>query len=233
MAINAAVRSAEEDAHRARLARVGRMKGKAVAAFEALLQRHAQDTEFPDACFLRDCLAFSVFVGYDGVPPWYYDGLTRARSLFEENRIWHGMFSGESADVTLRSRARWGLLTGLATNDARKRDAAMTDLNQVLEIAGQASASVAAQCLLALPQLAMEGEPELEDVARYAVRFAEYCLQALGPEHSWSDYAAGYLELLRVQVPAARRGPRTPYAPSVTVWEGPPPGPSGAGGATR
>jgi hypothetical protein len=55
----------------------------------------------------------------------------------------------------------------------------------------------------------------------YAVRFAEYCLQALGPEHPWSYYAAGHLDLIRVQVPTSLPGPSAPYAPSVGVWEGP------------
>jgi hypothetical protein len=213
----------EKSAQEAHLATVDRLRGKAVEVFEALLRRHAQDPESPDACFLRDCLAFCLFVGHDGSLFWYYDVGVRVMSLFEENRIWYGMTSGESADATLRSRIRWATVAGTTSGNARVAGDPMAELGQVLEIAGETSASVAAQCLLAMSHLAMEGwgPGDLEHVAPYAVRFAEYCLRALGPEHPWSGFAAAHLELIWIQVPASGAKPRAPYAPSVTVWEGP------------
>ena len=95
----------------------------------------------------------------------------------------------------------------------------MAELRQVLKTAGEASASVAAQCLLALSHLAMEDEPD--DAESYAVGFAGYCLQSLGPEHPWSGYAAAHLELIRRLVPAPGAKPRVPHALSVRVLEGP------------
>ena len=111
-AIFAEVRSAEDNARKARLARVDRLRGKAVEVFEALLRRNAQDPESLDACFLRDCLVFSLLAGHDDYSLWPAPAAVRARRLFRENRTWHAAMSGESAAATLRSRARGPLSPG-------------------------------------------------------------------------------------------------------------------------
>jgi hypothetical protein len=218
-AINEALQSAEETAQRARLAMVDRHRDKAVTIFEALGRRHDADAESPQACLIRDCLAFSLLGAYDDYSVWPAWAVSRARPLFEENSVWHDMTSGDAADATLRSRIRAAVVAGMTSGGARAGAEAMTELRQVLDIAEETSASVAAQCLLALSHLAMDYEPD--EAAGYAASFAGHCLAALGPEHPWSCFAAGYLELIRVQVPVSWPKPAAPYAQSLTVWEGP------------
>jgi hypothetical protein len=194
----------------------------AVTMLEALVQRHAADAESPQACYLRDCLALSMLGAYGGSSRWPAGAVARAQSLLEENQACYGSVLGEAADATLRNRIRRATVAGLAEPQTIGcLSEAMADLKQVLEIAGEASAGVAAQGLVALSLMAMEVEPHPDDVPSYAVRFAEHCLQALGPEHPWSCFAADYLELIRCLVPTSQPQPITPYAPSVKVWEGP------------
>ncbi len=214
-----ALQSLEDTARRARLAAVSRHRERAVTVFEALLGRHHADTDSPYACHLRDCLAFSLLAGYDGYSVWPASAASSARALFQENVIWHGMVSGESADITLRSRIREATVVGMTSGSVGAQEEAMAELRQVLDIAGETSTSAAAQCALALSHLAIECAPD--DAVPYAAAFAEYCLQAAGPEHPWARFAASHLELLRTQLPAVAFQPGDPYPASVKVWEGP------------